>query len=120
MSSIDHLHSEAKCMPVKDHNIMLSKQFLLSTLRPSHANHTDINAVPPRLMKETLTSKFSDSIRPHLQGDIVLDDLNYKEGIKSIHTESVKSTIQQQEVSKVLGVPVPQVSSTERISSQER
>ena len=49
-------------MPVKNHNYMLSKQFLLST----HGNQANINMVPPRLMKKTLTSKFAtDLTSPH-------------------------------------------------------
>ena len=114
MTGIDHLHSEAKCMPVKDHNHMLSKQFLLSTLRPTHVNHADINMVPPRLMKETLTSKFATVLRPYLQGDVIADDLNYKEGLKSIHTDSVRDVIERQEPNKVLRTPAPTISPSEK------
>ena len=35
MTSIDHLHAESNIMPVKAHNEMLAKQFLLSTQNPT-------------------------------------------------------------------------------------
>ena len=38
MTDVDHLHSEARLMPVRAHNEMLSKQFLLQTCRPNHPN----------------------------------------------------------------------------------
>ena len=41
--------------------------------------------------------------------------LNYKEGIKTIHTNSVKETISRQADSKVLGVPAPRVQASGRI-----
>jgi hypothetical protein len=33
-------------MPVKDHNEMLSQQFLLATQKPNHPNYIDLNATP--------------------------------------------------------------------------
>jgi hypothetical protein len=38
-SPIDHLHSEVEVLPVGVRLDMLYKQFLLSTLRPSHPSH---------------------------------------------------------------------------------
>ena len=64
MTSIDHLHSEAKLMPVKEHNDMLSKQFLLSNMKQQQPNHGDITNKPRRLMKKTLVSEYSAAIRP--------------------------------------------------------
>ena len=66
MSSIDHLHSEVKQMLVKEHNEMLSKQFLLSAMRQQHPNHGDITNKPRRLMKKTLVSEYLDAHQtPH-------------------------------------------------------
>ena len=110
MSSIDHLHSEAKQMLIKEHNEMLSKQFLLSTMRQQHPNHGDITNIPRRLMKKTLVSEYSAIIRPITTGGLIDD---HKEGIKTIHT--VKETISSQADSKVLGEPAPRVQASERI-----
>ena len=47
MSSEDHLHSHALMMPVNDHNEMLSRQFLLATLKlttpPKLTQHSDLS-----------------------------------------------------------------------------
>ena len=55
-------------------------------------------------MKKTLVSEYSADIRPRTTGGLI-DDLNYKEGIKTIFTNSVKETISRQADSKVLCVP---------------
>ena len=100
-------------MPVKAHNTMLSKQFLLSTARPSHPSHRITHTAPPRVMKDTLTTKFGGDIRPFtIRGTI--DDINYKEGLKSIHTQSVQDAIQQQENNKVLQAPAPSINASEK------
>lgn len=101
MTDIDHLHTEARVMPVKAHNEMLSKQFLLQTMRPNHPNQKDLNYVPPRTMKETLVSKYAADVTPFIINDTILDDVNYKEALKSIHTSSVQRTIQNQAPNKV-------------------
>ena len=65
-------------------------------------------------MKETLTSKFATDLRPYLQGDVIADDLNYKEGLKSIHTDSVRDVIERQEPNNVLRTPAPTISPSEK------
>ena len=55
-------------------------------------------------MKKTLVSEYSADIRPRTTGGLI-DDLNYKEGIKTIFTNSIKETISRQADSKVLCVP---------------
>ena len=67
MTHIDELHGETKLLPVKEHNTMPSRQFLLQTHQTNHPNrqwnHTD---PPQRLMKPTLISCHQDSIKPLL------------------------------------------------------
>ena len=103
-TDIDHLHSEARMMPVKAHNEMLSKQFLLQTMRPNHPNQKDLKSVPPRTMKETLVSKYAADVTPFITNKTI-NDLNYKVAIKSIHTSSVQRTIQSQPPIKSLENP---------------
>ena len=114
MTNIDHLHSESKMMPVKDHCTMLSKQFLLATSRPDHPNHNDIDHVPERVMKPTLGTKFSADIRAIIPRDLVIDDINYKAALRSIHTSSVQQTIQNQDHNRVLGIPAPAIDPSEK------
>ena len=113
MSSITHLHAESKIMPVKEHNEMLSQQFLLSTLKPSHPNNRPLDHAPERLMSHSLNTKFADSIRP-LAPDGAIDDQSYKEGLKKIHTNCVTNVIRQENDNRVLGAPAPRISSMEK------
>jgi len=113
-SDIDHLHAEAKIMPVKDHCEMLSQQFLLNSTKPNHPNHIDIMApAPTRIMKEALLTRFGGDVRP-LAPQGVIDELNYKEGLKTIHTKSVEETIRRQGPNPVLGIPAPKINDSEK------
>ena len=99
MIYIDELDRETKLLPVKEHNTMLSRQFLLQTHQANHPNrqwnHTD---PPQRLMKPTVISCHQDSIEPLLTNT----EGWYKSGIKSIHTTAVSNTINEYEPNKVL------------------
>ena len=64
-------------------------------MRPNHHNQKDLKYVSPSIMKETLVSKYAADVTPFIINDTI-DDLNYKEAIKSIHTSSVQRTIQSQ------------------------
>ena len=91
---------------------MLSKQFLLKTAHPEHPNHTDITARPERPMKETLVTKFAANILPLTPHGIV-DNMNLKEGIKTIHIDSVANTITSLPNNKVLRRRAPEVDKSE-------
>ena len=111
MIHIDELHRETKLLPVKEHNMMLSRQFLLQTHQTNHPNrqwnHTD---PPQRLMKPTSISCHQDSIEPLLTNT----EGWYKVGIKSIHTTAVSNTINGYEPDKVLQWIPPAISPDER------
>ena len=112
MTSTDHLHSESKIMPVKDHNEMLSRQFLLSTQKPNHPNRLDLNHRPDRIMKPTLTTMYAESIK-HLVPDGGLDEESYKAGLKRLHTECVSMTINNQAYNNIINAPAPRICPTE-------
>ena len=92
---------DLKQMPVKEHYQMLSKQFLLSTTQPSHPNHSDLHNMPdPKHRKrETLKIKYAADILP-LTADGITDPTNLKEGLKTLHTTSVRETIANQNPNK--------------------
>ena len=55
MSSIDHLHTEAEMLKVREHSELLSAQYLARCLEPGNVCHPiTIRAIPERPMKETL------------------------------------------------------------------
>ena len=114
MSDVDHLHAETLTMPVKAHCHMLAKQALLSSARPGHPNHKDLLARPNRLMKPTLISTFADEIMGLTIDGAVPDEINYKAGLKTIHTQCVQDTISQQADNKVLNAPAPKICDSEK------
>ena len=118
MSSQDHIHAEAKTMPVKEHCEMLSKQFLLATTLPEHPNQENLSTSPPRLMKHTLTTKFAKDVEP-LIPENGTDIPSYKSGLKTLHTLSVQETILNQAPNLVLNEPAPEIHKSERSLSRK-
>ena len=113
MSNIDHLHSETKSMPVKDHCNMLSKQFLLATQKPNHPNHCALDENVPRLMKNSLTTKFGPYIQT-MTNNQPIETQTYKILLKNIHTEAVTDTINNQSPNPVLDLPAPDINEEEK------
>ena len=112
MTSVDHLHTESKIMPVKDHCQMLSKQFLLATQKVNHPNYDNHHHDPPRLMKKSLTSEHGDYIYNLTNG--IHDETNHKSLLKRIHTESVSATIALESPNPILGHKPPEIDKSER------
>ena len=111
ITSKDHLHSESKTMPVRDHCEMLSKQFLLSTQQQTHPNNININTVRPRKMKNTLSSRHGQYINNLMSNN---QDRCHKSLLKQIHTEAVAATMAAQADNRVLGIPPPDVDKSKR------
>ena len=58
MSSIDHLHTEAEMLKVREHSELLSAQYLARCLEPGNVCHPiTTRATPERQMKETLYTR---------------------------------------------------------------
>ena len=106
MSSIDHLHAETNQLPVREHNHMISKQFLLATKKLDHPNH---NQLPPRqryrCMQGTLDSGFLGEVSIYLNNGTI-NTQEYKAALKDIHTQHVRQYIRSREPS-VLNAPTP-------------
>ena len=63
MTSIDHLHHEASIMKVKEHNEMISAQFLAGAYNTNRPDHfTSKPSKSPRTIKNTLHFKFGEDI----------------------------------------------------------
>ena len=110
---IEHLHNETKIMPVKEHNEMLSKQFLLSTQKPSHPNNKEISIQkPPRIMSDTLQTKYGREIKEMLPENGI-DETNHKRFLKQIHTKEVRKCTESQK-NKILNQVPPKIHSEEK------
>ena len=77
-------------------------------MKPDHPNHANIYHVPRRIMTETLITKFSSDVIPLVQNGQI-DPINYYQGLKLIHTESVRKAISQQADNAVLGLPAHRI-----------
>ena len=65
MSSIDHLHTEAEMLKVREHSELLSAQYLGRCLEPGNVCHPITKrATPERQMKETLYTRHRDTVEP--------------------------------------------------------
>ena len=63
MSSIDHLHTEAEMLKVKEHSELLSAQYLTRCLEPGNVCHPIITrAIPERQMRETLYTRHRNTV----------------------------------------------------------
>ena len=118
-ASEDHLHSEVEILPVQDHLDMICRQFLVSAMRPAHPSHEVVRRPPGprknkngRPMKETLSSKYGESIEQFLQNGI-MSEVTYKRAIKTIHTQAVSAAKAKQKVNPLLERHPPAVSASE-------
>ena len=65
MSIIDHLHTEAEMLKVKEHSELLSAQYLARYLEPGNVCHPiTTRATPERQMKETLYTRHRNTVEP--------------------------------------------------------
>ena len=115
-SSFEHIHNEAKELPVSDHLRLLSAQFLARALQENHPSHRHvIRDKGRRSMKETLRSKCIDVVTPYLNesGKIGLGD--YPRVKTAIHTDIVAETIDHLGSSRVLNGAPPQVDKSETL-----
>ena len=88
MASSDHLHQESKVLPIREHAKMLSTQHLLSCYLPGHPGSSLVNNNDyKRNQKPTILNYRSEIM--HLTPTYSKKD--FKEQIKTIHTETVQS-----------------------------
>ena len=111
MSSVHHLHAETKTLPIKEHLDMLCRQFLVSSLRPSHPSYYYVTQPSgPRAAHRvpTLQSRYLPSIQQYLTSNRTPPG-EYRRIIKAIHTSTVESFLNLAPPNKVLNVPPPEI-----------
>ncbi|KAI8122763.1 putative transcriptional regulatory protein [Lucilia cuprina] len=91
ITSEHHLHEETKVLPVKEHNVMLTKQFLLGCHRDgsSNFNITQLDA-PPRHVRKDLRV-YEESIRSSSQNP--LDRTSYTAALNDIHRDAINTAV---------------------------
>ena len=116
MSSIDHLHTEAEMLKVREHSELLSAQCLARCLEPGNVCHPiTTRATHERQMKETLYTRHRNTVEPMM----VINDR--KATLQALHTAAVVKAVQCHERNVVLdGRPPPISNSEKELTRKER
>ena len=103
MSSVDHLHVEAKMLKVREHSELLSAQYLARCLEPGNVCHSiTTRETLKRRMKETLFTRHRNTVEPMMLAD------DRKATLQDIDTDAVNKAVKDQKKNIVLdGLPHP-------------
>ena len=115
LSSIDHLHAEAKELLVKDHLRLLSSQFLAKALQPHHVSNLYVKLDKGRRdLRDTLRSKCINDVQPFLDENGDLPRGSYNEVKSQLHTNIVRDAINRSAPNRVLGRCPPEIHDSEK------
>ena len=65
MSNQDHLHREINIIPIKEHNAMLTKQYILTCHLPGHPSNPLVNqGLPERNLRKYAAREYKESFIP--------------------------------------------------------
>ena len=114
--SIDHLHTEAEMLKVREHSELLSAQYLARCLEPGNVCHPiTTRAIPERQMKETLYTRHWNTVEP------MMVENDRKATLQALHTAAVVKAVQCHERNVVLdGRPLPISNSEKELTRKER
>ena len=120
MSEVEHLHQDAKVLPVKAHCDLITKQFLAASPQPEHQGFKHLQGPPPRReMKQSLLNYKSEVSRKF--DSLPASKDSYKKVLKSLHTEAVSATLQAYQPNRVLATQPPEINPEEmKLSRKER
>ena len=88
MSSVDHLHTEATMLKVKEHSELLSAQYLARCLKPENVNFSiTTRESPKRMMKETIFTRHRSAV------ELLMITKDRKTTLQAIHTMAVNQAV---------------------------
>lgn len=112
MTSSDHVHQEAKVLPLEVHGKMLSKQFLVQCFNPQHPGYKHVTKTLPRRRKQRKTILDYKVEIPPAPADHLPDWR--KTTMKRIHTETVRTVRTSYQPNRVLLTHPPRISKSEK------
>ena len=114
ITPILHLHQECQSLTIKDHNHLLTDQYLLSCHDPLHVSHSLSRPPnPPRQMKHSLFSFSSNRVN---QFSLSLPpNSSLSNSLGSYHTHFVSLAVSSLPSSPVLGAPPPPIHPSEQL-----
>ena len=116
MASHQHLHQETKILPIREHCLMKSKQYLLTCHQPDHPGYKHVDEpLPARShLKPTI-----QHLKPSIQQYLPINADNRKSKIKQIHTNDVKNILQNLPPNQILGHAPPEINKEEKTLSRQ-
>ena len=97
MSSVDHLHAEAKILKVREHSELPSAQYLARCLEPGNVCHSiTTRETHKRRMKKTLFTRHRNTVEPMMLAN------NRKATLQAIHSDAVNKTVKDHKKNIVL------------------
>ena len=115
MADQQHLHTETKTLPVKDHLDLLCRQYLISSLRQDHPCYPYVTADSGARAGQrvpTLQSRFLPDVQNLLVGGTTPPN-DYKKIIAELHTTAVSSHLSNAPPNKILLSAPPEIDETE-------
>ena len=95
MSSVNHIHVEAKILKVREHSELLSAQYLARCLEPGNACHSiTTRETPKRRTKETLFTRHCNTVEPMML-------VNRNATLQAIHSDAVNKAVNDQKKNSV-------------------
>ena len=109
MSSIDHLHTEAEMLKVKQYSELLSTQYLARFLDPGNVCHPiTTRSTPERQTKETIYTRHRNTVEPMMVNN------DRKATLQAPHTAAVVKAVQCHERNVVLDGRPPPINNSEK------
>ena len=121
MADVAELHQEARELPVRQHNVLISKQFAIACHLPQHPCHQLCHRMsddrPDR--RRSLIGRFKPNIQQYLVEE-QLSNTSYKSAISSIYQDAVRTVIESSSSKLLNGGPPPIATAEETLPSKTR
>ena len=121
MADVTLLQQEARELPVRQHNELISQQFALTCHLPQHPCH-QLRHRPSdnRLNRQrSLIDRFKPDTQQYLAEEL-LNNSSYKSAISSIHQDAVRTTIESSSSKLLNGRPTPNATAEQTLPKKIR
>ena len=108
MAPTSHLYQENHMLPVKEHSVMLTDQFLYAMHQPEHPNHHLLHQDQRQRQMRQNISDFKPHLQPHVRDGARIEP-NYKTGLKKIHDDAHRRHELSLPVNRVLNTLPPSI-----------
>ena len=110
MADVAELHQEARELPVRQHNELISQQLAIACHLPQHPCHHLCHIPPER--RRSLIGRLKPNIQQYLAEEPI-SNTSYKSAISSIHQDVVRTVIESSS-SKLLNGRPPAITTAEQ------